>query len=82
MWLEWGISDDVDMIIKQSGSQCVGSEYYYCRIETDECCVPGCNAETTEDPAAAPASWPTPKPTRVWIQALPTLAGYVQPFLL
>merc|ERR1719471_2620556 len=28
VWLELGLSDDVDHIITQSGSQCVGFEHY------------------------------------------------------
>ena len=65
VWLEWGINDDVDNIITQSGSQCVGSDYYYCRIETDDCCAPGCDDNSEGSTTSSPARWPTPEPTRV-----------------
>ena len=65
VWLEWGISDDTDDIITQSGSQCVGTEYYSCRIETDECCAPGCPGLSTGSTTTSPAYSATPAPTRV-----------------
>jgi len=61
VWLEYGLSDDVDQIITQSGSQCVGAEYYRCRMETGGCCAPGCD-DDSNDPASAPAVAPTDEP--------------------
>ena len=62
IWLEYGISEDVNNIILQSGSQCVGYEYYKCRMETEECCAPGCASPTasTDSPGPSPS---TPSPT-------------------
>jgi len=63
VWLEYGLSDDVDNIISQSGSQCVGVEYYKCRMESDGCCAPGCaDDDSDSDPASSPATAPTNEP--------------------
>lgn len=72
VWLEYGLSDDVDNIISQSGSQCVGAEYYSCRMETSGCCAPGCD-EDSSDPASAPAVAPTDEPAS-------SLCGRGEPF--
>merc|ERR1719495_1294827 len=49
LWLENGISDDIDAVITESGSQCVGATYYQCRMETDRCCQPGCEKDSSEE---------------------------------